>query len=503
MKKKLLVPSAPILVESTRSIGYSFDTAIADIIDNSIGKGAKEIHINFSSIEKPYVAIIDDACGMSEAELEVAMKYGSKSSLAERDKNDLGRFGLGLKMASLSQCRKLTVVTKKDNAICGAKWDLDYIIENDKWLLQKFTEQELTSLPHFNMLVNQASGTIVIWEDFDRISDSAANFIKTFDEKISMAQDHVALVFHRFTGDENFGKRLKIFFNGNKVEPVDPFLSDNPATQPLIEQTLKINGGEIKVKPYILPYPSKMSQKDKRKIGGIENLRHTQGFFIYRNKRLIIWGTWFRLIGQHELNKLARVRVDIPNTLDAIWEIDIKKSTASLPDIIKKNLVQIVDSTVGRSERVYNYRGRRVDRDGLQHIWNPVNNRGKFQYLVNRELPIFKLVEEKLDEAGLGYLDTFVKMIEDAFPYQHIYCEMAKNEGNIQEINHNDDEVYRMAVETIEGLRNLGGDIDTFLAGIEKTDFFCKYPRVIAQVKEEYKDELKPEHSSRSRADAG
>ena len=127
---------------------------------------------------------------------------------------------------------------------------------------------------------------------------------------------------------ENFQSKLKIMFNNAEVDPIDPFLTTNPATQPLTEQTLRIDGSNIRVKPYILPYASKVSAKDKKKLGELCDLRSNQGFYIYRNKRLIIWGTWFRLERKDELNKLARVQVDIPNTLDYMWSIDIKKSTA-------------------------------------------------------------------------------------------------------------------------------------------------------------------------------
>lgn len=356
MKNELLLPFAPILVESTRSIGYSFETALADIIDNSIGKDASEIEIYFDSNYPQFIAVIDNATGMSNEELVSAMRYGSRSSLDQRDAKDLGRFGLGLKTASLSQCRKLTVISKQNGNLNAAQWDLDYINEVGDWALKRFTKDEIAELRFAAELDKFESGTIVLWENFDRMLGGAANQRKVFDEKMSIAQRHVALVFHRFLGDEMGAHRVKIQFNGMRVAPIDPFLSSHPATQPLSEQTLKVANETIKVKPYILPHASKLSQKDKKQLGDLGDLRQNQGFYVYRNRRLIIWGTWFRLIKQGELNKLARVRVDIPNSLDSIWEIDIKKSTASLPDVIKKNLVSIVEQSVGRSERVYQYR---------------------------------------------------------------------------------------------------------------------------------------------------
>lgn len=309
---------------------------------------------------------------------------------------------------------------------------------------------------------------------------------KVFDEKIEIARNHISLVFHRFTSDENPMQRVKIYFNNEKIEPIDPFLSNHPATQPLVEQTLLIENSCIKVKPYILPYASKLSTKDKKMLGDLGDLRQNQGFYVYRNKRLIIWGTWFRLIKQHELNKLARVRVDIPNSLDSLWEIDIKKSAASLPDIIKKNLVGIVENTVGRSEQVYRYRGRKVSDDDLQHIWNPIDNRGCFQYLINRDLPLYKKLEECLDEEGNRYLDSLIKTIEDAFPYGDVYFRLAKSENPVQASSLEFDEVYKVAADMIQSIKEIDGDIATFVNSMDKIDFFIKYPEVVDKIKEDY-----------------
>ncbi len=488
MEDAIILPDAPVLVESTRSIGYSFETALADIIDNSISKNAKEIHVRFNSVEPRYIAVIDDACGMSKEGLITAMRYGSKSSNDERDENDLGRFGLGLKTASMSQCRRLTVITKQNNEIYAVQWDLDYIIETGNWTLKLFDQSEIPNLLFLDELISKSSGTIVLWEEFDRMlyGASDAKKSKVFDEKIELARKHLALVFHRFTGDENPNQRIKIFFNNEKIEPIDPFMTSHPATQPLLEQTLLVENSTIKVKPYILPYATKLSTKDRKVLGDLGDLRQNQGFYVYRNKRLIIWGTWFRLIKQYELNKLARVRVDIPNSLDSLWEIDIKKSTASLPDIIKKKLVGIVESTVGRSEKVYRYRGRKVSDDNLQHVWNPIDNRGKFQYLINRDLPLYKKLEDSLDEEGIRYLDSFIKTIEDAFPYGDVYFRLAKSEDSITTASLEFEAAYKVASDMIQSIDAIGGDIDAFVNSMDKIDFFIKYPEVIQKIKEDY-----------------
>ena len=192
------------------------------------------------------------------------------------------------------------------------------------------------------------------------------------------------------------------------------------------------------------------------------------------------------MIKQHELGKLARVRVDIPNSLDSIWEIDIKKSTASLPHFIKKNLADIVENTVGRSERVYKYRGRNVQTDDLVHVWNPVDDRGRFQYQINRDIPIIKLLESHMDEQGTELLDALIKMLEDAFPYSDVYYRMAKNEANVTEGALENSDVYTIADQMVQQLISIGGDVKSFLKNMDKMDFFIKYPDVVSQIREVY-----------------
>ena len=486
MKSKIVIPYAPILVESTRSIGYSFETALADIIDNSIGKGADEVKIHFSSKDPQFVAFLDNGVGMTSGELESAMRYGSKSSLEERDKNDLGRFGLGLKTASLSQCRKLTVITKKEGVINAACWDLDYIIEKKDWALIIYSEKEIKDLLFAEYLDQKESGTVVIWQVFDRISDSAANPQKVFDEKIISAQNHVALVFHRFMDKESFNRRLKIYFNNALIDPIDPFLTTNPATQPMAEQALRIDGSIVRVKPYVLPHASKVTTKEKRQLGELADLRSNQGFYVYRNKRLIIWGTWFRLVKAQEINKIARIRVDIPNTLDSIWEIDIKKSTASLPDVIKKNLVSIVENSIGRSEKVYKYRGRTINDDKITHVWHTIDNRGKYQYVINRELPIVKILEKNLGENSYRYLDSFIRTIEESFPYGDVYYRLAKDENSVDQTMGDFDEVYKVAEDMLAAYVALGNDKNILLSTLDKIDYFVKHPDVVKRIREDY-----------------
>ena len=427
MIKKNIYPDAPVFLESTRSVGYSFESAVADVIDNSISKDATTVNVMFDSNNPMFLCIIDDGVGMSADEIENAMRYGSHSSLEQREKNDLGRFGLGLKMASLSQCRKLTVISKTGDEVVGAEWDLDDISD---WSMRIYEANECAVMPCFAELMKNKSGTLVIWRNFDRMEKGSVDPSALFDKKIEMARKHVSLVFHRFLNpDDSSTRKIDIIFNGLPVKAMDPFLTGNPATQLLEESTIMLNGEVIRVKPYIIPISTKLRKEEIRILDEYSDLKLNQGFYVYRNKRLIIWGTWLRLLRQEELSRLARVRIDIPNNLDALWDIDIKKSTAALPEDIKDQLRAIVVKASGRSEKVFRYRGRKATKDSLDHIWNVIDDRGKISYKINRDSPLFRKVADSVSEDGIKYLNSLIVMLEDSFPFRDVYWRYAKSQN--------------------------------------------------------------------------
>ena len=445
MGYETLEPRADILMTAIRSIGYTFESALADIIDNSISSGASNIHINFSSISPAYISILDDGCGMNLDELRQAMKYGSKDVREKREKEDLGRFGLGLKTASLSQCKRLTVISKKDGHIYGARWDLDIIQNKQAWVLEVLSETEVeeayprsTFIP-LRDLQTYETGTIVLWENFDRMLDGSNDVETLFNQKVKDAKNHLEMVFHNFL-DSSFSHHVKMFFNLRELKGKDAFLKKHPGTQPLSDEEICLQGEIIKVKPYILPYLSKLSEDDINLLGGIEELRHKQGIYVYRNNRLIIWGTWFRLDSKGELNKLARIRVDIPNSLDSIWEVDIKKSTAILPDVIKQNLRNIVKKSISRSERVYTYKGEKILDENFTHVWEVYNGREEISYKINKNLQLYKEFVKTLDKGQKDTFNSILRLIELTVPYQHAYTVLSKNNTISNSLNENEAE---------------------------------------------------------------
>ena len=191
-------PLAPSLMESMRSLGYSLGSALADLVDNSISANSNRIEIRFNPSVNSYLALIDDGVGMLPFDLDNAMRHGSSNPLAFRAAEDLGRFGLGLKTASLSQCRRMTVVSYKDKVLSARCWDMDLINERKSWVLLELDESEINVLPHIDILTKVEHGTMVLWENFDRLLAGEAFPEVAFGLKIDEAREHLALVFHRF-----------------------------------------------------------------------------------------------------------------------------------------------------------------------------------------------------------------------------------------------------------------------------------------------------------------
>lgn len=164
MVQKINNPPTPkILINSIRQIGYSFESAAADIIDNSISVGSKNIDIYFpvSANEEIYIAFLDDGIGMNRKQAINALKIGSDFE-GERNENDLGRFGLGLKSASFSQCRKLTVVSKTNDVLAAFGWDISEVEKSNEWFCYEFSNEDIEKIPKFEKLKELKHGTLVV-----------------------------------------------------------------------------------------------------------------------------------------------------------------------------------------------------------------------------------------------------------------------------------------------------------------------------------------------------
>ncbi|MBQ5970303.1 MAG: ATP-binding protein [Clostridia bacterium] len=480
MKTINLPPYAPTLMESTRAIGYSIEAAIADIIDNSIAAKASQIDIDFFPIGESFISILDNGCGMTQEELISAMQYGSKNPLEDRSADDLGRYGLGLKTASLSQCRILTVISKTDGHIIGAQWNLNHVQSAESWSLILIDSNEANQYPGIQKLKKYSNGTLVIWQDLDKFAVGENDMAEAFSRKMGLIRDHLSLVFHRYLSGEPGLKKLDIKMNDEKVEPQDPFLTKK-STQLMDEETIVVRGQKVKVTPFILPHTSKLTQKELKALGGKDGLRKNQGFYVYRNKRLLVWGSWFRLMRQGDLSKLARVQVDIPNSLDDLWTLDIKKSTATPPEDVRKNLAVIVERISEGSKRTWTYRGKKETSDSIVHVWNRMVSRdGGVYYEINADHPMIDAVLAEHPEMR-PQVEALLKQISLSLPLNSLYIDLT----NDKKIENDSDDAFSDIVGMIKTiLANTPTDLrNDLLESLILTEPFCNYTEEIEAAK--------------------
>lgn len=420
-----VIPDPISLIESMRAVGYSVEAAIADLVDNSLSATADDIEIKYDASDDPFVAILDNGWGMAPDALTNAMRHGSHNPTDARGPDDLGRFGLGLKTASLSQCRRLTVISKKDGVVSARRWDLDVVHHSRRWLVVVPENLELQAMPMFSRLQQLDSGTLVVWQDLDRLTAGAFDPQAEMTTKLSSLFDHLALVFHRFTQKEDRFGAVRMAVNGLQIPPRDPFLRSNTFRQPLEGQVIKHERGNVLISPFIIPPVSHLSPDEISLAGGREGLRGTQGFYVYRNRRLVIWGTWFRLVPKEEFYKLTRVQVDIPNSFDDLWALDIKKSVAYPPEAIRKRLKELIPHFADTSKKTVTYPGRKQTAKGFVPLWIRVEPQHRsFRYELNLEHPVIQSLSSKLAADDQRFFQMLLSLFGDTLPFESIYADM-------------------------------------------------------------------------------
>ena len=474
-----VIPDPVSLMESMRAVGYTAETAIADLIDNSISAEADQIDVQYDAIENPFVAILDNGTGMDAAELTSAMRHGSRNPADLRQPGDLGRFGLGLKTASLSQCRRLTVISKQGGNMSARRWDLDVVQDSGRWLVVIPDDREVDALPLFNQLKKLGSGTLVVWQDLDRLTAGATNLVSEMTAKLAGLLDHLALVFHRFTQKEDGFNVVSVRVNGLSLPERDPFLRKNTFRQPLEGQTIRHERGTVRVTPYVLPPISHLSPDEIELAGGREGLRGTQGFYVYRNRRLVIWGTWFRLVPKQEFFKLTRVQVDIPNSFDDLWALDIKKSAAHPPEMIRARLKELIPHFAGVSRRTITYPGRKTGSKDFVPFWLRMEPRhGYFRYELNIEHPAIQAFSSTLDEQECRRFEMLLGLATDSLPVESIYSDMC-----VDTRRQDEDVVFLGLVEIAGNLMEITGlPIDQVLA----IDPLVRHPEHHNRLKQEF-----------------
>ena len=434
-------PARSLLI-GLRAIGYSFSTAVADIIDNSISAEATEIKIFSDPLaEEPYFCILDNGYGMNAKELDNAMLPGSDRENKVESELELGRFGLGLKSASLSQCRRFIVASKKFGKIRAMAFDLDLIEQKNKLLLVDLDKEEIDALPCIDLLKQYETGTLVIWNRFDQLENSTKNFEDSFRTLVAEAKKHVEFVFHRFYSN------IDIYFNNKRIEKRDPFLLGSVGRQQTGRETpIDYEGARIIVIPYTLPFANTLTTEEKALLGNPKSIYDEQGFYLYRNKRLISWGSWMHMGIRSELNKLARIQIDIPSSLDSMWMLDVKKSSAKIPDSVKDQIKVAVDDSIVRSKRTIKFKGSKEQAPELK-IWDRINeHEGKIRYQINRDIPALKVLNDVLGENEKELLEIALSQIECYLPKYSISND---NIDSLTIVNSGDDMEEEHLIEEI------------------------------------------------------
>lgn len=410
-----------------RALGYSFQAAVADVIDNSIAAGATKIELISPPIKDPdtaYLAILDNGHGMNRQELIKAMQLACKNPSQKREDNDLGRFGLGLKTASLSQCRELIVISLKNGAINIASWDLDEIKREQDWTLLLLDKEETEFQQIISQLKKYSSGTAVIWRRFDRLRTDTGFFETAFREYLSLTAEHLSLVFHRFLEGETKIPRISMELNGTRIKPKDPFIKSSLSSVqnvPIyIRQGKKPDFKDsVVVKSHTLPEQSMLTESDKKKMGlSGRTLSEDQGFYIYRRGRLIHWGGWLGLRKMTQASKLCWVQVDVPASLDHYWLLDIKKSRAVPPKEVTKELKNFLEHlTEGSVKRQTGARNKKVVENSL---WQTSVGSDDYSIEINRSSEYLAQFSRELTPEQNKKLSALLTMLELTLPIEWI-----------------------------------------------------------------------------------
>jgi hypothetical protein len=425
-------PRADAMIHSMRAFGYDLGMAVADLIDNSLFAGASEVKVSYSwNKGNPWVMIIDNGKGMSDKRLFEAMRLGSKSPLEDRDPKDLGRFGLGLKTASFSQCKLFSVLTKTANGITSSRfWDLDRVQKSQSWDLGKKPGADAIAL--LAKLTDQKCGTAILWQKLDRVvdheSNGAHNPEDSFNKKFVSVKTYLDTVFHRYL--ESKHKKISIKVGIAKCEPWDPYLTKNKFTY--IMSSEKYEDSRVEIMPYVLPHISKRSEDESLAGGGIKGWNAQQGFYIYRNNRMIVSGGYLSFdLKAEEHFKLARISIAITNDMDHEWSIDVRKAVATPPDRLRGDLLRIARVCRQKASEVYRARagrsGSRSPREGANDVWLKKISGDKIVYKLNRNNKVLTKIFEEIN-CKKTWITKLFHVIETTVPHRLIIMDGLEHE---------------------------------------------------------------------------
>jgi hypothetical protein len=422
-------PNPDYLIKSIAEQGYSLETSLADLMDNSISAEANKIEVLIDFDSEPFkLFLADNGQGMTEEELSKNMQFPSNSPEDSRSNSDLGRFGLGMKTASFSQTRKFTVLSKKKNETKynGRTWDVDFLKDNG-WKIIVNSDEEVARLMYqYNQLSssflkgfdNYKPNTIVIWEGLYKFE----NYLQKGNRKDSLKReitevtsDYLALVFHRFM--EKDSNPLRIRINNTIVSPFNPFPEEEKDFRQIEPKQSSFRSDVIKIEGYILP--SRAISETKKGLNKWttkhRGLMDMEGLYIYRANRIILFGGWNGIIKKAPRLQLARLRVEVGNSVDHLLHLNVAKSQIVVPHELRNAFEDYIHELKIEAEREYYNRGIRKfsgtkSQNHIQLFERSYSNKGSILE-VNNNFPLVKNLQESLNKKQNSQLNLLLRMI--------------------------------------------------------------------------------------------
>lgn len=511
-----LGPRPAALVESLRAFPYSTPSAVADLIDNSIVAHSTVIQINTTWNDgNPIVEIIDNGDGMSEGQLREALRFAGSGPSEIRDSSDLGRFGLGLKTASLSQCSRVTVTTIQKGTISNLGWDVDELRLSGKWEPCKSSAQIIET--HKHLLSNQ-DGTVIRWQKLDRLlgSDNENHSIDDLDEVFEKVQDHLEMVFHRFLSRVINGQpELSIFINGQKITPWDPFLESYPIPDEVWkveESDLVLPNGVSRIIGYVLPTERQAiadGALDQWEKAGRKRWNKLQGFYVYRLDRLLTIGGYLdldRLLDEH--SKLARICIELDNKTDNDWLLDVTKSSVTPPVRSRELLNRVARSVCAKATKrfrsqVFRFCATCKQRPCIcpkarkfEFVWVCpdlyVDDGGKFS--INSAHSTIHDFSDRLDSDEKSEFQNILKLISKTVPLSLLRSVRQEDAGrrglSLTNLNESERLIRSIAESLVETRLKKGENLAVIKELMLSTEPFSKYPDIVDEVISRHKETI-------------
>jgi hypothetical protein len=423
---ELANPNPEFLIKSIAEQGYSLETALADLMDNSITANATRIEVLTKIDSEPFILFLgDNGDGMDKASLKKNMQFPSKSPEETRELSDLGRFGLGLKTASFSQTRIFTVLSRKrgSDKFFGLTWDVNHLKNSGKWEMILNSDEEINEIiqqytsiskEHLNNSNEFTPNTIVVWKGLYKFENyvNEKNKQDALKEEITnTTSEYLSIVFHKFMERQN--NRLQIRINNTLVNPFNPFPTENSSIRALEPLQKEFGKDFVKIQGFVLP---NTSIKDDSNTWTPKNksLMDMEGLYIYRADRLILFGGWNGLIKKMPRLQLGRLKIDIGNKVDHLFHLNVAKSQINIPHDLKSAFLRaIVDLKTEAQKEFFNHGLKSFKQRPTEHsselFYKTATNKGVL-LRINDEFPLLKSLKSSLNSNQKAELNFILKM---------------------------------------------------------------------------------------------